>query len=68
MKKTYIAPAITREVALKVHTMLCASGVTSDENGIGYGGVDTGGTMDPSAREGDFWDDEADDENSHGWN
>ena len=61
MKKTYIAPVITREVALKAHAMLCGSGVTGD--GIGYGGVDTGGTKDPSAREGDFWDDETEDEN-----
>lgn len=59
MKKRYIAPQITREVALRVHAMLCASdgsGVTS--NGIGYGGVDTGGTLDPSAREDDFWDED----------
>lgn len=56
MKKNYIAPAITREVALKAHTMLCASGVTSD--GIGYGGVDTDGTMEPSARQDNGWLDE----------
>lgn len=58
MKKNYIAPAITREVALKVHTMLCASGVTSD--GIGYGGVDTDGTMEPSARQDNGWLDDED--------
>lgn len=58
MKKNYIAPAITREVVLKVHTMLCASGVTSD--GIGYGGVDTDGTMEPSARQDNGWLDDED--------
>jgi len=38
--------------------MLAASGVSSDK-GIGYGGVDEGGTMDPSARRRkDVWTDE----------
>lgn len=56
MKKTYIIPTIKRIVMLKVHTMLCASGVTGD--GIGYGGVDTDGTMEPSARQDNGWLDE----------
>lgn len=56
MKKNYIAPAITREVALKERTIVCASGVTSD--GIGYGGVDTDGTMEPSSRQDNGWLDE----------
>jgi len=56
MKKTYIIPTIKRIVMLKAHTMLCASGVTSD--GIGYGGVDTDGTMEPSSRQDNGWLDE----------
>ena len=48
MKKTYIIPTIKRIVMLEERTIVCASGVTGD--GIGYGGVDKDGSMDPSAK------------------
>lgn len=56
MKKTYIIPTIKRIVMLEERTIVCASGVTSD--GIGYGGVDTDGTMEPSSRQDNGWLDE----------
>ena len=41
--------------------LLSDSGVTSDgTTDIGYGGVDTGGTMDPSSRQDNGWLDEED--------
>ena len=57
MKKRYTTPRISvAQVALQ--RLVCASGVSSDK-GIGYGGVDEGGTMDPSARRRkDVWTDE----------
>ena len=58
MKKTYIIPTIKRTLMLKECTIVCASGVTSD--GIGYGGVDTGGTMEPSSRQDNGWLDDED--------
>ena len=53
-KKTYIVPAIAEEAVL-TEQFLADSGVSSD-NGIGYGGVDTEGSKDPSSRR-DAWDD-----------
>ena len=52
MKKTYIIPEITVEHAESAMP-LAASGVTSN-NGIGYGGVDQAGTLDPSTKENYF--------------
>lgn len=56
MKKKYIIPAIKRAVMLKAHTILCASGVTGE--GIGYGGVDEEGSVEPSSRQDGWWSDE----------
>ena len=53
MKNIYIIPTIKRIVMLEVRTMVCASGVTGE--GIGYGGVDIDGTMDPSSRQDNGW-------------
>jgi hypothetical protein len=47
-KKKYVAPATSCD-AVGEDGMLCASAVYSD-NGIGYGGVDEDGTIDPEAR------------------
>ena len=58
-KKTYIVPAIAEEAVL-TDQLLADSGVSSD-NGIGYGGVDTEGSKDPSSRR-DAWDDLEDEE------
>ncbi|MBR1505069.1 MAG: hypothetical protein IJ614_03055 [Prevotella sp.] len=46
MKKTYIAPMM-ETVEYEPVQLLTGSGVNAD--GIGFGGVDSEGTMDPSA-------------------
>lgn len=48
MKKRYIIPE-TKVVLLHGETILSASGVTSN-NGIGYGGVDEQGELDPEVK------------------
>ena len=57
MKKTYIAPN-TDVVEIESEKLLAASCVYSD-TGIGYGGVDTEGSMDAEAKSTgsceDFW-------------
>ena len=55
MKKTYLAPVV--EVMNTEVEDLLAGSVTSDK-GIGYGGVDTAGDMDPASRSVNSWDDE----------
>ena len=53
MKKTYIQPDIEILVEEPVE-MLAISGVGNDDYGIGYGGVDENGSLDPAARESMF--------------
>ena len=56
MKKTYIIPCTSIELAL-AEQMLAGSGITGSGNGginIGYGGVDTSGVLEPSAKESDW--------------
>ena len=60
MKTTYIKPMAWVFAGISpCNTLLAGSGVTG--NGIGYGGVDTGGGKDPSAKNvlsiHDVWDD-----------
>ena len=56
MKKTYIAPN-TVVVEIESEMILAASGVSSCDTGIGYGGVDTDGSMDAEAKSvGSCWD------------
>ena len=60
MKKTYIIPC-TCIIEGEVDQMLATIGVISNNNdiNIGYGGVDTDGSQDPSVKEGNFdyeWD------------
>jgi len=59
MKKTYIMPAASLMEA-EVEQMLAGS-VKSDGEGvnIGYGGVDTNGSLNPEAKESDWsiWED-----------
>ena len=60
MKKTYIIPG-TCIIEAEVDQILATSGVISNNNdiNIGYGGVDTGGSQDPSVKESNFdyeWD------------
>ena len=55
-RKRYMSPAIEAE-GMSAMELLAASGVRSDK-GIGYGGVDSGGTKDPSAPGYDDYDEE----------
>ena len=56
MKKTYIAPN-TDVVEIESEMILSASGVSSSDTGIGYGGVDTEGSKDAEAKPiGSCWD------------
>ena len=63
MKKTYIIPEIS-VVWLRTEQVIAASGVTSEEYGIGYGGVDEEGTQDPNVKREHYnvWDDDWRDE------
>lgn len=49
MRKTYTTP-LTEIIVLEVHPFLDASGVSSPDQGIGYGGVDEDGERDPESR------------------
>ena len=63
MKKTYLKPS-TVTVSTELVTIVCQSGgdVSSDK-GIGYGGVDEEGSLDPaSRRRRDVWEDVGDEE------
>ena len=44
---------------MEAETIICASqGVTSSDKGIGYGGVNEDGDLDPAARRYDVWEGE----------
>ena len=49
MKKRYIQPCMKDERA-QAAEILAGSGVTGND-GIGYGGIDNNGTLDPEAKE-----------------
>ena len=53
MKKTYIIPNTSINLALAEQMLAESTGVISN-NGIGYGGVDTDGDQDPSVKESDW--------------
>lgn len=50
MKKIYVCPAVSVEDATVETTILAASGVKSDDLGIGFGGVDSDGDQTPGAK------------------
>ena len=54
MKKTYMAP-VTEMIDVKVREQLLT--ISGGDTGIGYGGVDESGTLDPADRddEDDLW-------------
>lgn len=52
MKKTYIQPCI-EDMQAEAAQMLAAS--VTGSNGIGYGGIDSDGSLDPETKE-DEWD------------
>ena len=49
MKKRYITPAM-KAASMEMENLMTDSGVVSTQ-GIGYGGVDEGGTIEPAARD-----------------
>ena len=57
MRKTYIQPCM-EEMQAQAAQMMAAS--VTGSNGIGYGGVDSNGSLDPETKEEkwDLWDDE----------
>lgn len=58
MKKTYLTPTVVVvKIAIKERFLSI-----SNNKGIGYGGVDTEGTQDPSSRKYNWFDDDYDDE------
>lgn len=60
MKKNYIAPSMEM-TNIELQQMIAESGVYSN-NGITYGGVDTGGKKDPASRRRSVWDDDEEDD------
>ena len=63
MKRTYIQPS-TMMAYIGTTCIICGSqDITSNNNDIGYGGVDEQGEKDPaSRRQRDLWEDEEEDE------
>ena len=59
MKKTYLTPTV---VVVKIAIRERMLGTISNNRGIGYGGVDTEGTENPSSRKYNWFDDDYDDE------
>ena len=58
MKKTYIIPNIS-VLHIQTERIIAGSGAITSGKGMGYGGVDTDGSIDPSVkRQGGFWDDD----------
>lgn len=60
MKKTYIRPFVT-VTEIDTHTIVCTSVYLKsggDVDDIGYGGIDGGGSIDPSSRSFSSWEDE----------
>ncbi|MBR0048714.1 MAG: hypothetical protein IJP74_05250 [Prevotella sp.] len=57
MKKRYVKPMAAPTAEILDAALMEMSGVTSDK-GIGYGGVDNDGTVTPSARRDNLWNDE----------
>ena len=65
MKKTYMSP-LCEEIKLNSRYTLLSNSTSikgmGDLDDVGYGGVDEGGTLDPSSREFDELDEEFDEE------
>jgi len=61
-KKKYSTPIIVKTIVVNMQLLSASDSITSP-NGIKYGGVDAGGTRDPSSRRfNDFEDDDEEDE------
>ena len=59
MKKQYIIPSMS---VVRIGSMQMLSGSVKGSNGIGYGGVDNNGTVDPASRSHKYYDWDDDDE------
>ena len=58
MKKKYMTPSVVVvKYTNKQHLLTTSESIDTGTYGIGYGGVDTGGSLDPASREFDYWDD-----------
>ena len=57
MKKNYIAPMMSTDDLLLGTIIAQSPGVTAPGQGIGYGGIDTDGSKDPSAKSRNEWED-----------
>lgn len=59
MKKTYLQPSMV-VVTTMAATIICGSESVSSDNGIGYGGVDEEGELEPASRRRrrNVWEDE----------
>ena len=62
MKKNYIAPSVEITNVELQQLMADSKGFTTNQEGLGgYGGKDEDGTVIPSSRRRNIWDDEEDD-------
>lgn len=62
MKKTYMPPLVVM-VQTEMSRIICGSDDIRSDKGIGYGGVDEEGELDPAARPyHTIWDDEEEEE------
>ena len=52
MKKKYMTPTV---VVVNIDTKNQLLTISAGDKGLGYGGVDTAGELDPAAREFDAW-------------
>lgn len=57
MKKIYLSP-MTAISDIETMDLLISSGVSDPDRGIGYGGADEEGNMEPASRRHTMWDDE----------
>ena len=59
MKKKYMTPTVEVVIITNNHHLLTTSDrINAGTKGIGYGGVDIDGVLDPASREFDDWWDE----------
>lgn len=62
MKKKYLVPS-TSAVLLDLPSFICVSDSITSDRGLDYGGVDTEGDKDPSARKSyDLWGEQEEDD------
>jgi hypothetical protein len=55
MRRVYLKPDI-EEIGTELAMLICGSKDIYSDKGIGYGGVDEEGALDPASRRIDVWD------------